>query len=65
MIHWESDIVERVMLESLYGRSDLMVKELREKLEKYQNSPSSHPEIKNRIDILKRLIEKYYEKKQR
>ena len=59
---WTKESIEASMLRGLYGDQSRMLDVIEGALRLYQKSKSDHPEIKNRIDILKQLKEKYQDK---
>lgn len=62
MKKWNIELIEKTMLESVYNDKSKMEDMIDGTIELYQKSKSDHPEIKNRIDILKQLKEKYQDK---
>ena len=62
MKNWNIEKIEKTMLESVYNDKSKVKDMINSSIELYQKSKSDHPEIKNRIDILKQLKEKYQDK---
>lgn len=59
MKKWNIELIEKTMLDSVFNDKSKMKDMINSSIDLYLKSKSEHPEIVNRIKILKQLKEKY------
>ena len=62
MKNWNIELIEKTMLESVYNDKSKMKSMIDGAIDLYEKTGSEHQEVKNRIEILHQLKEKYQDK---